>query len=105
MNAYALTSATTFLLRSALHGTEHSALSLQLARQMVCTLRELRDQYGWDLADHCLGQCAEVLDRVAGVVGSTGGELVDECTGPSLEQLLEFVDGEGLFGWDLDFGV
>lgn len=102
MNAYALTSATTFLLRSALHG---SIVSLQLARQMVSALRELRDRYGWDLADHCLGQCAEVLDRVESVVGGAGGELVDECVGFSLEDLLEAVDGEGLFGWDLDFGV
>ncbi|PLB38627.1 putative RNA12 protein [Aspergillus candidus] len=44
MNAYALTSATTFLLRSALHGSAHSALSIRLARQMVCALRELRDR-------------------------------------------------------------
>lgn len=105
MNAYALTSATTFLLRSALHGSAHSALSIRLARQMVCALRELRDRYGWDLADHCLGQCSEMLDKVESVVGGAGGELVDECVGFSLEDLLEVVDGEGLFGWDLGFDV
>ncbi|GLA55141.1 hypothetical protein AnigIFM63604_001630 [Aspergillus niger] len=71
VQAYSLTSATTFLLRSGLRRVKsHSANSdsnppLDLAKEMVATLQSHRQQFGWDLGDDCLAKCADLVERVA----------------------------------------
>ncbi len=72
-NAFALTSATTFLLRSALHargatgitpiGTARNA-PLALARIMITTLQSHRRLHNWDMADNCLANCGDLVDKI-----------------------------------------
>ena len=65
LNAYSLTSATTFLVRSALtsRGLVRNP-SLQLARAMIDALRSHRRNYAWDLADNCLSNCSDLVEKI-----------------------------------------
>ncbi|KAJ9641261.1 hypothetical protein H2204_002939 [Knufia peltigerae] len=73
LNAYSLTSATTFLMRSALtsKGLVRNP-SLQLAKAMIDALRSLRHDYAWDLADNCLSNCSDLMEKIEAA-----------CQGPS----------------------
>ena len=64
-NAYSLTSATTFLMRSALtsRGLVRNP-SLQLAKAMIDALRSLRRKYAWDLADNFLSNCSDLVEKI-----------------------------------------
>lgn len=64
-NAYSLTSATTFLMRSALtsRGMARNP-SLQLAKAMIDALRSHRHNYAWDLADNCLSNCGDLVEKI-----------------------------------------
>jgi hypothetical protein len=64
-NAYSLTSATTFLLRSALNsrGLARNS-SLKLARTMIDTLGSHRRKYAWDLANNCLSNCSDLVEKI-----------------------------------------
>lgn len=67
-SAFSLTSATTFLLRSALnarHGQPAARNSpLKLARTMIDSLRAHRRNYDWDIADNCLFNCSDLVDKI-----------------------------------------
>lgn len=66
-SAFSLTSATTFLLRCALNARSLPAAhnsSLRLARAMVDALRTLRHKYDWDLADNCLFNCSDLVEKI-----------------------------------------
>jgi hypothetical protein len=65
LNAYSLTSATTFLMRSALNsrGQTHNP-PLNLARTMINTLESHRSTYNWDLADNCLLNCKDLVAKI-----------------------------------------
>ncbi|KAH7409690.1 putative Zn(II)2Cys6 transcription factor [Cadophora sp. MPI-SDFR-AT-0126] len=65
LNAYSLTSATTFLMRSALYsrGMAHNA-PLKLVRTMINTLQTHRQNYGWDIADNCLSNCTDLVEKI-----------------------------------------
>jgi hypothetical protein len=65
LNAFSLTSATTFLMRSGLNsrGLAHNS-SLKLARAMINTLESHRHDYAWDIADNCLSNCSELLEKI-----------------------------------------
>ncbi|KAK5718414.1 hypothetical protein LTR15_008141 [Elasticomyces elasticus] len=65
LNAHALTSATTFLMRTALRskGSVRNP-SLKLARTMIDTLRWYRRQYEWDMAENCIANCSDILDKI-----------------------------------------
>ncbi|XHG07882.1 hypothetical protein AWENTII_011012 [Aspergillus wentii] len=75
VNAFTLTSATTFLLRIGLRvkNTTTRNAPLRIANDMITTLRAHRDNYGWDLADHCLVNCADLLERIGAV--ESGGDV------------------------------
>jgi hypothetical protein len=67
VNALCLTSATTFLLRTALRKRK-SATSvnapLNISKDMIQVLRSHRQIYAWDLADDCLAACGELVDKI-----------------------------------------
>jgi hypothetical protein len=65
LNAYSLTSAMTFLLRTALssRGLVRNP-SLQLARALIDALRSHRHNYAWDLADNCLSNCGDLVEKI-----------------------------------------
>lgn len=68
VNALCLTSATTFLLRSALrkrNSTTSSNASLNIVKDMIQVLRSHRQRFAWDLADDCLAACGELVDKIA----------------------------------------
>ncbi|EEP81810.1 predicted protein [Uncinocarpus reesii 1704] len=80
-NGFALTSATTFLLRSALK-SKHSVgnTPLKLARNMIDTLKSHRQNSMWDLADHCLANCGNMLAKME------AAQLHESPTLPNLEE-------------------
>jgi hypothetical protein len=65
LNAYTLTSATTFLMRSALDSRRLVRNApLQLARAMINALQSHRRNYAWDLADNCLSNCSDLVEKI-----------------------------------------
>ncbi|KAK7191942.1 hypothetical protein DPSP01_013337 [Paraphaeosphaeria sporulosa] len=90
VNAFSLTSATIFLLRSALRSRTSMAdmsrnTSLKLAKDMISALRAHHQNSGWDLAEHCLTNCSGLVDRM-----ETAGNSGSATQLPTLEDL--FVD-------------
>lgn len=66
VHAFSLTSATMFLLRSGLRMRNESRNTpLKTARDMVNVLQAHRQNYDWDLADNCLANCGELIDRIS----------------------------------------
>lgn len=64
-----LTSATAFLLRIAVSSISKGDVvsgngCLDLAIRMMRQLRYLRQTYGWDIADHCISQYGELVDKM-----------------------------------------
>lgn len=82
--AFAFPATVSFLLRCALE-TENSLASLaqsnsfRIARDLVTTLRSLQKRYEWDLADICLAQHSEIVDRILADVATFegGGNTMD----------------------------
>lgn len=82
-HAFSYPSTVNFLLRCGLE-TENSPAELvqspsfRIAHEMINTLRMLQEKYSWDLADICLAQHAEIIDKILASVSShdsqgTGG--------------------------------
>ena len=97
-HAHTLTSATTFLMRIALR-SRGSALnpSLKLARTMIDTLQSYRDQYDWDMADHCLSNCSDLIEKIEYACNTTNtspAELdfafLEDIDFTGLENLFEY---------------
>ncbi|KAL4753107.1 hypothetical protein BDW72DRAFT_44892 [Aspergillus terricola var. indicus] len=64
-HAFSLTSATMFLLRSGLRKRNYGRNTpLKTARDMINALQSHRQNFNWDLADNCLTQCSELLERI-----------------------------------------
>lgn len=64
-HAFSITSATMFLLRNGLRGRHQSHnTSLKIAKDMIKTLQSHRRNFDWDLADHCLTHCSELVDKI-----------------------------------------
>ncbi|KAF2014482.1 hypothetical protein BU24DRAFT_451511 [Aaosphaeria arxii CBS 175.79] len=65
VNAFAITSATTLLLRSSLRSKDpaHSP-PLRIAKDMIACLRRLQQDSGWDLADNCIASCGDVVEKI-----------------------------------------
>lgn len=78
VQAFSLTSATMFLLRSGLRLRNQSRnTSLKIARDMINTLQVHRRDFGWDLADNCLGYCSELVEKIDMVEGD-GDTVITE---------------------------
>ena len=65
VQAFSLTSATTLLLRIGIRtkNSSHNA-PLRMAREMITALQSHRQNYNWDLADHCLDNCSDLVARI-----------------------------------------
>ncbi|RAH65214.1 fungal specific transcription factor domain-containing protein [Aspergillus aculeatinus CBS 121060] len=63
--AFSFTSATMLLLRSGLR-MRHQPHNkpLKVARDLIDALRVHKERYGWDLADHCLSHCSDLVEKV-----------------------------------------
>ncbi|KAF2153591.1 hypothetical protein K461DRAFT_312932 [Myriangium duriaei CBS 260.36] len=78
MNAFTLTSGTTFLLRTALKPTNTAKnTSLKLAKDMINALMKYRTQFRWDLADDCLANCADMIEKIEAGNDPMAAELAD----------------------------
>ena len=82
ISAFAFTSTTAFLLRCALDAENegiangnirgsairrshiHQSPSLHLAHDLITALRHHQDCFGWDIADICLAQYADVIEKL-----------------------------------------
>lgn len=84
VHAFSITSATRFLLRCALRyhrngGSDHNT-PLELAESLLSTLRSYEKDFAWDLADHCLSQCTELLLKVKeSVSGEQALPSISDC--------------------------
>ncbi|KAK9440987.1 N-terminal binuclear Zn cluster-containing/DNA binding domain-containing protein [Metarhizium brunneum] len=73
VTAFAFPATVNFLLRcalemeSSLQGLARSS-SFRIAQDIVATLRKYQKQFEWDLADICVAQHAEIVDRILGGV-------------------------------------
>lgn len=84
VTAFAFPATVNFLLRCALE-TESSLAGLaqsgsfRIARDIVTTLRGHQTRHGWDLADICIAQHADIVDRILSGVTEDheGGDTVD----------------------------
>ncbi|OJD28515.1 hypothetical protein ACJ73_00079 [Blastomyces percursus] len=83
-NAFTLTSATSFLLRSALRPRNSGAHNnnntpLKLARDMIDALQHHRRDFSWDLADNCLGNCSDMLEKIEAGINNNSGPPIPNC--------------------------
>ncbi|PYI13137.1 putative Zn(II)2Cys6 transcription factor [Aspergillus violaceofuscus CBS 115571] len=65
VHAFSVTSATMILLRSGMR-IRHQPhnMPLKIARDLINALQVHRERYGWDLADHCLSHCSDLVEKV-----------------------------------------
>lgn len=89
VNAFSLTSSTTFLLRSALRmkTSNHRNAPLRMAKNMIDTLHSYQQDFSWDLADHCLANCGDLLERINSVEASGG-----DAWSPGFPDFSEYLD-------------
>lgn len=88
VNALCLTSATTFLLRSALRKRGSATTlnaPLNISRDMIQTLRSHRQRFSWDLADDCLATCGDLVDKITSYPNMNNGTMCVDLTMPSLQ--------------------
>ncbi|KKY17691.1 putative fungal specific transcription factor domain-containing protein [Phaeomoniella chlamydospora] len=82
--AFLLASTATLLLRCAVEGnaTTTSDLSnntaLRRAEEFLSTLRDFKENHGWDLGDICLAQCGEVMESLKSFTGNDPGAHLEQ---------------------------
>lgn len=79
--AFSLTSATTFLLKASLQSVSEAGIqtpSYRIARDMVDTLRRHRRDSSWDLADHCLESCSNIVEKIGNWCENPGWTWTDD---------------------------
>ncbi|KAL4991899.1 fungal-specific transcription factor domain-containing protein [Aspergillus falconensis] len=90
VHAFSLTSATMFLLRSGLRmRNDGRNTPLKTARDMINALQSHRQDFDWDLADNCLTQCSELLERIGAAESNSS---MDATEFPSLPENLGNLD-------------
>lgn len=111
VSAFAFTSVTTALLRSAVEtrgssNAEGRNTSLQLAWDMTLALRGHRERVGWDLGEHCLQQYSTVVEQLieGSATGLDGLQVFQGLEGVSIEDALVF-DGDFSSLWEVTPGV
>lgn len=100
LNAYSLTSATTFLMRTALtsRGQPRNP-SLKLARDMINALRSHRRNYAWDLADSCLSNCSVLVEKIESACEESSSNNME-----FQEPMLMYMDIAALNGMFSEYG-
>lgn len=81
VSAFSLTSATTFLLKAALQSFSETGIqssSYRMARDMIDTLRLHRKEFSWDLADHCLETCGDIIEKIGNACESSTWTFTDD---------------------------
>jgi hypothetical protein len=79
--AFSLTSATTFLLKASLQSVSETGIqtpSFRMARDMVDTLRRHRRDCSWDLANHCLETCSDIVEKIGNWCESSSWTFTDD---------------------------
>ncbi|PYH97853.1 hypothetical protein BO71DRAFT_317668 [Aspergillus ellipticus CBS 707.79] len=72
VHSFSLTSATTFLLRSGLRkGNLTANAPLKIAKDMITALQSHHERFGWDLADNCLANCSELVEKIGSLENET----------------------------------
>lgn len=103
-NAFALSSTVAFLLRNALETERHlgslaQSVSLKLASDMITALQSHRERKCWDLANICISQYAELIEKLV----ASDGQVAE--TIPALQQFLlaESISIDDMFPsiWDM----
>lgn len=98
VHAFSLTSATMFLLRSGLRMRNESRnMPLKIARDMLNALQAHRQNFDWDLADNCLTNCGELIDRI-GMTENNNNTVPHEFLGIPENLDIEPAVLEELFG-------
>ncbi|KAJ5613240.1 hypothetical protein N7510_006434 [Penicillium lagena] len=89
VNAFSLTSSTTFLLRSALRMKTSNSRNgpLRMAKDMVDALHTYQQDFSWDLADHCLANCGDLVEKISSVEASGG-----DAWSPGFPVFSEYLD-------------
>ncbi|RAH50432.1 Zn(II)2Cys6 transcription factor [Aspergillus brunneoviolaceus CBS 621.78] len=111
VHAFSITSATMLLLRSGLR-IRHQPhnMPLKIARDLIDALRVHRERYGWDLADHCLSHCSELVEKV----GMHSEQTDDSLLAPDCADLPCNIDMDpatleelfvGITGFPVEFDV
>lgn len=89
VHAFSITSATMFLLRSGLRARHQGHnTSLKIAKDMINTLQSHHRNFDWDLADNCLANCGELVEKIG------GGQADSESSLPDIQDFSE--------PWDID---
>jgi hypothetical protein len=103
--AFTFSSTVTFLIRCALEteqpaGLAHSA-SLKMASDFLDSLRSHQKHFGWDLADICLAQHSEVVEKLlhSAPLAESSGETDIELRQPFISDMA-FVDDMFPSIWD-----
>lgn len=58
-------------------------MPLRTARVMIYTLRSHRENYSWEIADNCLANCGDMLEKI---------EAVRDISSPTLPNFDELPD-------------
>lgn len=88
VNSFSLASATTFLLRSGLRKGNPNNMFFQMAKSMTDKLRSHREDFGWDLADNCLANCSDLVDKISST--STEDPLLDSSVSNFFQEHIDF---------------
>lgn len=98
LNAYTLTSATTFLMRCALNSRGLARNSpLKLARAMINTLQSHRRIYAWDIADNCLSNCSELVEKIENAFEETSSNTLEFQEPMPMDMDMDIAALNGLF--------
>lgn len=104
VHSFSITSATMFLLRSGLRMNDQTRnMPLSIAKDMISVLQAHRQNFDWDLADNCLEQCGELVEKI-GMVGVDCDPSV-AATGPEFPEFSENLDIDPAILEELFFGI
>lgn len=104
VHSFSITSATMFLLRSGLRMKDQGRnMPLNIATDMIHILHRHRQDFDWDLADHCLADCGELVEKIGMAVADF--DLSAGAAGSEFPDFTESLDIEPAILEDLFFGI
>lgn len=104
VHSFSLTSATMFLLRSGLRMKDQGRnMPLSIAKDMINVLHTHRQNFGWDLADNCLEDCGELVEKIGMAVADS--DLSVGAAGPDFPDFSEDLDIDPAILEELFFGI
>ncbi|KAJ5386873.1 hypothetical protein N7509_009414 [Penicillium cosmopolitanum] len=104
VHSFSITSATMFLLRSGLRMKDQGRnMPLSIAKDMINVLLTHRQNFGWDLADNCLEDCGELVEKIGMAVADS--DLPVGTAGPDFPDFSEDLDINPAILEELFFGI